>query len=357
MTTPSINFAFSSNQDLKLGKNKFELANVGLGACSPGIGCYRTVEAFDDSKCKKEEKFKLAITKELPATLKFQISFKNDELGPYRLEWLIIKKGNDMLFSSTDGTAVSLIKETPGAFILTAFRFVPELAQYIKFSAILGDDLSSISNQVIQIAQQDGLPALTLPALDDIELGVEALNGCFPKDDLMVTMLFQTDQLGLNLGEFLCIIWAEDEYPNGYPKNLIGKMDGLSLPAEVNGMVQTFYSAKPKLSKVLLGRGNTLFAQTNSINKKFDTGLSNGDFFVKVLEYSALKYFFAGLILGNAKFKTKWLYQKYNNEFLKCLALSEFKKYLPLFVDPQFGFVGFDKYFKFDNRNDCSFCN
>jgi hypothetical protein len=111
-----------------------------------------------------------------------------------------------------------------------------------------------------------------------------------------------------------------------------------------NGLIQTFFSAKPNLAKVIKGRGNTLYAQIIKLN---DTKLKNCDFYGQVVGYAALKYVFAGLSNGS-RFDERWLYAKNNAKFMRNLLKSDFKDYAVLFTDPQYGFVGYDKYFRYD---------
>lgn len=167
-------------------------------------------------------------------------------------------------------------------------------------------------------------------------------------DNLEVELFTQTDNFGLNLGEMAGIVNAEKTYPNGYPKDLIGVCKDVSLPEFTNfSLIQTCYSFRPKLSKVLKGSGDTLFAQTNSINKLYKTGLSDCDFFLNILAYCTYRYMLAGLS-NNSVFSRKWLYANHYQQFLTNLKNSEFAAALPIFTEPQanFDFTNFNRYFK-----------
>ncbi len=331
MTTASINYVLASTKKLKVGTNKFDLYNVGIGVCDGNTGECVMVEDTDN------DYFTISIDREVPSTLIFILSYMDASLGYFFSEWRIIKVGDEIFSSSPDETFINTRMDEEGNLVIATRKYIAAIRQFIGYTATISNDLSEISNQSFFISQYDVIS--TTDILDNYNN--QYRGECRGPS---IKIIVNTDQLGLNLGESLCIIWSKHEYPNGYPKRLIGKNDGLILPKEVNGLVQTLYSARPRLRKVLLGKGNTLFAQTNFINKKFDTGLSNSEFFGRILSYSALRYFLSGLIFG--KFKTAWLYKQYYKKFLIDLKGSHFKKYLPLFINPKFGFVGFEKYYK-----------
>jgi hypothetical protein len=165
----------------------------------------------------------------------------------------------------------------------------------------------------------------------------------------VVQIAIQTDLWGCDLGEMICNVIGNKIYPGGYPRDLVGKCEGLPLPPNPNpisGTFQTIFSAKPDLSIVLKLSGKTLLEQITLINQKYHADPSDCNFFGKILIYSTLKYFFSGLLYGI--FDVKWLLRKYNRKFLSLMANSEFSCFLILFTDPQFGLVGLDKYFLCD---------
>lgn len=171
-------------------------------------------------------------------------------------------------------------------------------------------------------------------------------------DDLFVQISVQSDILGLNLGEILTIINAKKSYPDGYPKKYIGNCSSLHLSKyTANGLIQTFYSKRPDFSEVLKGGSNqsSLFNQTSNINRQFNTGLSDCEFYNNVVEYAALKYIFAGLCSGC--FSLNWLYSDNNKKFIKCMKNSEFAKFLVVF--DEYGFTKYNKYFKSSPEHDC----
>ena len=165
-----------------------------------------------------------------------------------------------------------------------------------------------------------------------------------------VQISYQTDNLGVNLGEMVCIIISDHSYPNGFPKDLIGYCK--KLPTTNTQGIDTFYSFRPKLSKVLKLNGTTLLDQTNKINKEFNNIKINNYkenciFFNSILAYSTLRYMFAGLS-NNSVFSCKWLYSNNYKKFLRILENSEFSAAVPLFTQPQkgFDFSDYNKYYR-----------
>jgi hypothetical protein len=163
-------------------------------------------------------------------------------------------------------------------------------------------------------------------------------------DDIFIELSAQTDIFGLNLGEMAGVITSNKNYPNGYPKKLIGYcQDVLYITAKP----QTLYSARPKIQKVLKGEGNTLLEQTNNINCLYDTGLSNCDFYLNIIAYCTFRYMLAGFSNG-FKFSLKWLCANHYEQFLINLKNSEFSEAIIIFTEPQeeFDFTNFNRYFK-----------
>jgi len=189
------------------------------------------------------------------------------------------------------------------------------------------------------------------PLLDNISTTCNVINKNLQKIfndqniDLQLELICQTDKLGLNLGELNGIVTANKSYPNGYPKELVGKCDNSQTVANIG--VQTLYSFRPKLSKVLKGTGNTLFEQTININSMYNTGLTDCEFYLNILAYCTYRYMLAGLS-NDGDFSCKWLYSNNYKKFLRNLELSEFSTAIVIFTEPQncFDFTKFNKYFK-----------
>lgn len=160
--------------------------------------------------------------------------------------------------------------------------------------------------------------------------------------NLKVELFCQTDNFVLNLSELGGIVTANKSYPNGYPKKLIGKCKNVT-----NIEIQTFYSYKPSLYKILKGEGNTLFAQIKDINSIYNTGLTDCEFYALILAYCSFRYMLAGLS-NDGDLSCKWLYSNNYEKFLRRLQRSEFSAALVIFTEPQecFDFTKFNKYFK-----------
>ena len=179
---------------------------------------------------------------------------------------------------------------------------------------------------------------------ENTELGQlqKSLNEISEINNLAVNIVYQTDLFALNLNEMSCVITANKSYPNSYPKENIGECGDYLVP---KGLIQTFYSESPNITKILKGCGDTLYTQTNDINSKYNTGFEDCDFFVKILEYSTLRYIFGGLS-NNSVFSMKWLYSNNYGEFKSNMKNSDFKEYLVIFTEPKYGFNDFNKYYK-----------
>jgi hypothetical protein len=172
-----------------------------------------------------------------------------------------------------------------------------------------------------------------------------SLKKLLEQNTLSVELFCQTDKYGLNLGELGGIVDDNKSHPNGYPKELIGTCDKFQQVTNLG--VQTFYSFRPKLNKVLKGNGNTLFAQTNDINSMFNTGLTDCEFYLNILAYSTYRYMLAGLS-NNGDFSCKWLYANNYDKFLRNLKNSEFSAAIVIFTEPQpcgSDFTNFNRYF------------
>ena len=148
---------------------------------------------------------------------------------------------------------------------------------------------------------------------------------------------------------------SDHSYPNGFPKKLIGYCK--NLPTTNTTGIDTFYSFKPKLSKVLKLEGENLLDQTNKINKKYNNisikdYKKNCIFFDSILAYTTLRYMLAGLSNGSI-FSCKWLYSNNYNKFLRNLENpenSDFSDFVKLFKEPNpqlgFDFTDYNKYFR-----------
>ena len=170
-------------------------------------------------------------------------------------------------------------------------------------------------------------------------------------------ILVSTDESTINLGEMFSIVTSDVSYPNGLPKKVIGYCKKLTTTNTTG--IDTFYSFKTNLSKVLKLTGDCLLDQTNNINLKFngvtiDQVIKNCYFFGNILIYCTLRYILAGLSNGSI-FSCKWLYANHYEEFLRNLEKSEFSEELPIFTKNPNGFIPVDftdynKYFRSCNH-------
>ena len=111
-------------------------------------------------------------------------------------------------------------------------------------------------------------------------------------------------------------------------------------------LAQTTFSYNPNLKKVLLLEGPTLLSQILAIYSDCSHRNSTEfEFFNLLMTYSTIRFMFSGFITG--KFTEEWLYRKYAKSFLKKLSNSNFACFVPIFTDPQYRLVGYDKYFEY----------
>ena len=274
------------------------------------------------------------------------------------------KEGDKEVYLTSSGVNAPKISVEPvstGGYTLVAF--IPKNANSqsgkgLTLSFFLNDvtSLNSVRDVSAHIPTQNGNAAndeqngnaaansLMSAKLNQVKT---KQNGDLP-DFPDVQILVQSDVLGLNLGEIFTIVTAKKTYPNGYPTRDIGKCDDQERPTHLpGGLIQTYYSAKPDLKRVIKGSGNTLYAQVIKLN---DTKLSDCDFYGQVIAYAAIKYVLAGLSNGG-KFSASWLYAKNNAKFMRNLRNSDFADYAVVFTDPQYGLVGYDKYFRYDRTS------
>ena len=133
-----------------------------------------------------------------------------------------------------------------------------------------------------------------------------------------------------------------------YPTKFIG--GGLNInPPSDSGVVYFLFSCL-NFEHVLLGachNPSCLFEQIDRIYKSdvVDTNqLSDQDFFINVVKYISLRFVLSGILFE--EFSEKWLKEQYYDSFITKLAFDpNLKVYLPLFTDPEYGFVDYFKLF------------
>lgn len=192
------------------------------------------------------------------------------------------------------------------------------------------------------------LVSTLLQPLDILALSAAANAPPPPDGQPILNVSARTDVWGCNLGEMAATVkYTGGFFPNGYlGTNLVASLlPNTPAPNPLDGVYQTLYSARPDLQGVLDGSGSSLLEQTNGLNEEDPSGYDNAEFYARIIAYSTLKYFLSGLI-SNGKFNEKWLLGKYNECFLKKLGKSKFRYYLRFFVEPKYGFVGLNRYFR-----------
>jgi hypothetical protein len=248
----------------------------------------------------------------------------------------------DVSFTGTTRAEKLLGKDSEEGSVVLIAEFTP---QGYTFTVVFDEDFT----KVIRAALVQPLDVLALTA---------AANAPPPPDSQPILNVSAfTDTWGCNLGEMAASVrYTGGFFPNGYlGTNLVASLLPNTPAANpLDGVYQTLYSARPDLQAVLDGNGSSLLEQTNGLNEEDPSGYDNGEFYARIIAYSTLKYFLAGLI-SNGKFNDKWLLGKYNECFLKKLGKSKFRYYLQFFVDPKYGFVGLNRYF-LEDINGCLVC-
>lgn len=283
-----------------------------------------------------------------------QLEFRNNADNTSIVATVGYNSQSASYYTSITDDGTSSVRIVDG--VLEFHAIVPDknFETHINFSP----DLSILLNSNVDIALQVSEPAMntnTAININSPETLNRQLNNIIRNESCpIVNMQFQTDLFGCNLGEMACIVNGSKFYPHGYPQELIGKCQNVtsSPNPSIDGVYQTLFSARPDLQKVLQLNGVTLLEQTTLINQKYNAEPSDCNFFYRILSYSTIKYFFSGLVRGT--YDDKWLLQIYNESFLEKLHNSEFHCFEQIFTDPQYGFVGLDKYFRYTLAGVCN---
>lgn len=227
-----------------------------------------------------------------------------------------------------------------------------------------GTYIVAYSDAVLWVGQQDesGFGGETTALLSSDELIENAIISPIHIENTSSYPLLQikvsTDSLGCNLGEILMLLWSNIQYLPKYPKcitpddvcnssfqyplDLVGYNDGLTLPSPQ----PQAYIQVPDFRSVLRSDDYpcifpTVLAQVKYLNEKYPSGYSTPNFYVNILSYASARYMFMGLL--NGKFSLKWLRRSYSSKFISQMENSEFSKFLPYFLQPQYN--GIDTYF------------
>jgi len=295
---------------------------------------------FLDQENNKIPKFKLVLS--FNDELTFEVFVINTE--NYNDKLIISGSiSRDGCSSSTDETCIS-VKEVNARLEIFARRIDPDIKSTfeILFNMKNIEEINDITELKLRLKAQKIFTLVSLSVNNNIKNKLNSLK----TKQLSVDVAFQTDAFGLNLGEITALVTADKCYPGGYPTKLLGYCDNINVDLHVDGLIITPYSFRPDLQKVLKEKGSTLLSQTNRINKKYGGELSDCEFYNNICTYSSLKYVFAGLSSG--VFSDKWLYGKNNKKFYKSMKNSDFSDFLKLFIDPQYGLIEFNIFFRYD---------
>lgn len=257
-------------------------------------------------------------------------------------EILVIGDDEDISVSGTTRAEKLLGKDSEEGSVVLIAEFTQ---QDYTFAVVFDEDFTKV------------ITAALVQPLDVLALTASANAPPPPDGQPILNVSAFTDTWGCNLGEMAASVrYTGGLFPNGYlGSNLVASLLPNTPAANpLDGVYQTLYSARPDLQAVLDGNGSSLLEQTNGLNEEDPSGYDNGEFYARIIAYSTLKYFLAGLI-SNGKFNDKWLLGKYNECFLKKLSKSKFRYYLQFFVDPKYGFVGLNRYF-LEDINGCLVC-
>lgn len=104
------------------------------------------------------------------------------------------------------------------------------------------------------------------------------------------------------------------------------------------------FSEFPQINCLLVGKGCTLYQKFQSIITCYGFTITVDQFAAKMALYALSKYILARLLYG--KFSLQYLTRSFNDEFMADLHNSRFRKFEIIFVDPAFGLVGFDRFFR-----------
>jgi hypothetical protein len=153
-------------------------------------------------------------------------------------------------------------------------------------------------------------------------------------------IIWDTDDLGSNLNEIICMVEGDYLPCEQYSKKLIGKYSWFGICSnEIS-----YFSKYPNLFVVMKGtnscsRNTTYYQKAAQLN---NTKLPTTDFYLNLLSFMSLRYFLSGLVSG--ELTEEWLLGRNTDKFYYLLSSSEFAIYMKLF---QVTYKGYDKYMKY----------
>lgn len=160
-----------------------------------------------------------------------------------------------------------------------------------------------------------------------------------------LTISVSQDAFGNELGEIAAAITSGTNYNwQTYPQEDVGANTSIGLPLVAVGDYLNLFSFKPDLRSVLLGnsRAKTLYGQVKTIN---NTQLTDGEFFNRILIYSAARFILSGLLYG--EFKAEWLLREHYYKFVVDLSMDEnLSVYGKFFTSKVCQYSDYHEYFK-----------
>jgi hypothetical protein len=160
-----------------------------------------------------------------------------------------------------------------------------------------------------------------------------------------LTISVSQDAFGNELGEIAAVITSGTNYDwQTYPQEDVGANTSIGLPLVAVGDYLNLFSFRPDLRSVLQGnsRAKTLYGQVKSIN---NTQLTDGEFFNRILIYSAARFILSGLLYG--EFKAEWLLREFYYKFVVDLSMDEnLSIYAQFFTSKACQYSDYHEYFK-----------
>ena len=161
-----------------------------------------------------------------------------------------------------------------------------------------------------------------------------------------VIILGQTTFLyGDNLSDYTFIVEDDYCYKNHRHAKECHDCDSNQIITLDKVKKTTFFEFQPPLIDVVKGKGKTLKKKALYLYNKYQpqTGPTFQGFYNTLISYGMLKYFLGRLLYG--QFDIQVLCQNNNKSFMKDLRHSRFCYYYDYLLNPENGFIGFNRYF------------
>ena len=205
-------------------------------------------------------------------------------------------------------------------------------------------DLQAVSNTKVESV----IPA---PSMSMMSLSPQVASSTNDVTTLIripnVIILGQTTFLyGDNLSDYTFIVYDDCCYNDHRHAEInCHDCDTNNMMTQEKAKKTTFFQFQPPLIDVVKGKGKTLRQKVLSIYNKYQpqTGPTFQGFYNTLISYGMLKYFLGRLLYG--KFDIQVLCKNNNKSFMKDLKHSRFCYYVDYLLDPENGFIGFERYF------------